>query len=105
MRESLDLAMDAVPRHIDTTGVSEYLRSLPGVSDIHHLHIWAMSTTETALTVHLVTTHDPSRDDTLLAEVAHALRGRFSIGHPTIQIERGAPGRDCVIEVQAQPGS
>ncbi|MDP4197070.1 MAG: cation diffusion facilitator family transporter, partial [Bacteroidota bacterium] len=54
LRDSLHLSMDAVPRNIDIEKVRSYLLSLPGVTDVHDLHIWAMSTTETALTAHLI---------------------------------------------------
>ena len=89
LRESLDLTMDAVPRHIDPAAVREYLEELPGVVQAHHLHIWGMSTTETALTVHLVVS-DLSKGDELLRTVSQDLSERFSIQHPTIQIELGS---------------
>jgi cobalt-zinc-cadmium efflux system protein len=65
------------------------LSSLPGVSEVHDLHIWAMSTTETALTVHLVRP-DGKVDDVFLSKAAHELDHRFDIRHATIQIETGA---------------
>ncbi|WP_442755170.1 cation diffusion facilitator family transporter [Methylocystis sp. JAN1] len=88
MREALNLALDAVPAGVDPAAVEDYLSSLPGVTDVHDLHIWGMSTTETALTAHLVR---PSAepDDKFLIEIAHELEARFAIGHATIQIERG----------------
>ncbi|QGM96883.1 cation diffusion facilitator family transporter [Methylocystis parvus] len=88
MREALNLALDAVPAGVDPTAVEEYLASLPGVTDVHDLHIWAMSTTETALTAHLVR---PSAepDDKFLMAIAHDLEARFDVQHATIQIERG----------------
>lgn len=95
LRESLDLAMDAVPRNIDINKVREFLCSQPGVVDVHHLHIWGMSTTETALTVHLVVGEDIVGDD-MLKSVADQLRERFSIQHPTIQMECHLPDGDCV---------
>jgi|TARA_B100000315_G_scaffold168548_1_gene157066 cobalt-zinc-cadmium efflux system protein len=95
LRESLDLAMDAVPDHVDVGAVREYLDTLPGVDDVHHLHIWAMSTTETALTVHLVMQPDRS-DDLLLQSVSDALKQRFGIQHPTIQVEHGSSSKRCV---------
>ena len=95
LRESLDLAMDAVPRHVDTTEVRNYLQRLPGVTGVHDLHIWGMSTTETALTVHLVV---PERriDDAFLQSISEQLIERFSIHHPTIQIEDGAGEAQCI---------
>jgi cobalt-zinc-cadmium efflux system protein len=86
LRKSLLLSMDAVPEHIDTENVRNYLQNLPGVTDVHHIHIWAMSTTEYALTAHL---NIPALDsnDNFLAETAEALNNKFGISHTTIQIE------------------
>lgn len=86
LRDSLNLSVDAVPRNVDPQAVREYLSGLPGVTTLHDLHIWPLSTTETALTAHLVMTELP-KDDAFLGEVAHELEHRFSIGHPTIQLE------------------
>lgn len=95
LRKSMDLALQAVPEHIEPGAVRAYLQSLPGVTDVHDLHIWGMSTTDTALTVHL-RIPEPERDsDALLAEVTETLHERFGIGHPTIQIEHGAGARPC----------
>ncbi|AQT67018.1 Cadmium, cobalt and zinc/H(+)-K(+) antiporter [Anaerohalosphaera lusitana] len=86
-RASFNLAMDAVPEHVDVHEVRNYLESLPGVEEVHDLHIWAMSTTETALTAHLL---KPSHenDDKLLTDASEALHHRFHIGHVTLQYER-----------------
>ena len=92
LRESLDLALDAVPAGVDRTAVKAYLASLPGVADVHDLHIWGMSTTETALTVHLVRP-GAGLDDGLLHEVSHELEARFKVHHATLQVEAG--GRPC----------
>lgn len=88
LRESANLAMDAVPEGIDPHAVETYLAELPGVQAVHDLHIWAMSTTEVALTTHLVMPHPPT-DDRFLREVSHELHEHFEIGHATIQIEHG----------------
>lgn len=88
LRESLSLALDAVPLGIDAHAVEAHLAGLPGVSAVHDLHIWGMSTTEVALTVHLVMPVPPS-DDRFLGAVCGELRQRFAIGHVTIQIEHG----------------
>ncbi len=88
-RESLDLALDAVPEGIDPAAVESYLAGLPGVAAVHHLHVWAMSTTEVALTAHLVKP-DGRLDDALLARAAEELRERFGIAHATLQLEQGA---------------
>jgi cobalt-zinc-cadmium efflux system protein len=87
-RDALNLALDAVPAAIDRHAVEAYLAGLPGISEVHDLHIWAMGTTETALTVHLVRP-DAGLDDQLLADAAHELERRFGIQHATIQIEAG----------------
>ena len=94
LRESLNLAMDAVPAGIDPHAVESYLAGLPGVQAIHDLHIWGMSTTEAALTAHLVMPRPPS-DDKFLHGVCGELRARFRIGHATIQIEHGDPDLFC----------
>jgi cobalt-zinc-cadmium efflux system protein len=88
LRESINLAMDAVPAGIDPHAVEAYLADLPGVQTVHDLHIWGMSTTESALTVHLVMPQPPT-DGKFLHEVAHSLHERFEIGHVTVQIEHG----------------
>lgn len=94
LRESINLSMDAVPAGIDPKAVENYLANLDGVTAVHDLHIWAMSTTEVALTVHLVM-EEPPRDDSFLHEVSDTLRDRFGIGHATTQIECGHCERDC----------
>ena len=93
-REAINLSMDSVPAHIDPGAVNDYLRSLPGVAAVHDLHIWAMSTTETALTAHLVVPNG-AIDDSRLARTAGELRTRFRIGHSTIQLEHGDPAHEC----------
>src|SRR5689334_6485930 len=94
LRESTNLALQAVPKNIETEKVEHYLTQLPGVARVHDLHIWAMSTTETALTVHLVKP-DGSLDDGLLARVCDDLQHRFQIGHVTIQLECGSDAHPC----------
>src|ERR1700704_286723 len=94
LRESINLSMDAVPAEIDPHAVEDYLTNLAGVTAVHDLHIWAMSTTEVALTVHLVM-EEPPRNDLFLHDVGDVLRDRFGIGHATTQIECGNCERDC----------
>jgi cobalt-zinc-cadmium efflux system protein len=94
LRRSLDLALDAVPEGIDPHGVRRYLASLPGVIEVHDLHIWGMSTTESVLTAHLVMPVRASVDPCLLRDAERALRERFHIDHATLQIEPDdAPSR------------
>ena len=87
LRDSLNLAVDAVPRNVDPEAVRAYLSGLPGVRAIHDLHIWPMSTTDTALTAHMVMEVFPQGDE-FLSGIAVVLQERFSINHPTIQLER-----------------
>jgi cobalt-zinc-cadmium efflux system protein len=93
-RESFNLAVDAVPAGIDRPEVEQYFQSLPDVSNVHDLHIWGMSTTETALTVHLVTEHERI-DNSLLQRVTRDLHERFGIDHPTVQIEARDESHEC----------
>ncbi len=87
LKDSVDLALDAVPKGIDPVAVLDYLSKLPGVVEVHDLHIWGMSTTEAALTVHLVIPQGNVADG-FLCEVANRLHDQFDIQHSTIQIER-----------------
>ena len=94
LRESVNLSMDAVPSGIDPHAVESFLASLPEVNEVHDLHIWAMSTTEVALTVHLMMAAPP-RDDIFLHNLCRELQSRFGIGHATTQIECGGAGTEC----------
>jgi cobalt-zinc-cadmium efflux system protein len=89
LRDSVTLALNAVPTHIDPTKVRAYLSKLTGVSEVHDLHIWAMSTTETALTVHLVMPKGHP-GDAFTAEICKELREHHHVHHATVQIETGA---------------
>lgn len=94
-RESLAMMLDAVPPSIQPEEVRSYLLGLPGVIAIHDLHIWPMSTTETALTCHLVMPGVPPGPE-FLADIGETLAERFAIGHPTVQVEITADVR-CVL--------
>jgi cobalt-zinc-cadmium efflux system protein len=89
LRDSVNLALDAAPRGIDVAAVRAWLAGLPGVEEIHDLHIWAMSTTETALTAHVIR---PANDDgdSFLHQACEGLAVRFNIGHATLQVETDA---------------
>jgi cobalt-zinc-cadmium efflux system protein len=93
LRESIDLAMDAVPGGVAQEAVQDYLASVPGVLEVHDLHIWGLSTTQTALTAHLVCA-DPSAERSL-HDVTTELRDRFGIGHATLQIETDTDAELC----------
>ncbi len=86
LRESVSMVMQAVPRAIDPQAVKTLLAEWPGVSDLHDLHIWPMSTTETALTCHLVMPKGHP-GDAAISSICTALNQRFQIGHATLQIE------------------
>jgi cobalt-zinc-cadmium efflux system protein len=92
--QALELSLDAVPRGIDPDEVRDYLASLAGVSEVHDLHIWGLSTTETALTVHLIRPA-AQLDDDWLVHVSHQLQQRFRIAHATIQVETGSGQNSC----------
>ena len=98
LRESLDLAMDAVPVSVSEREVEAYLAALPGVQEVHDLHIWGLSTTETALTAHLVCNDGNARYR--LHDLTAQLHDRFGIGHSTLQIETGADAELCRLRPQ-----
>jgi cobalt-zinc-cadmium efflux system protein len=93
LRESLGLALDAVPETVKQDEVAAFLASVPGVTEVHDLHIWGLSTTETALTVHLV--YAGEAEDRRPHELSAELRRRFGIGHATMQIESDADAALC----------
>ncbi|MFK7794228.1 MAG: cation diffusion facilitator family transporter [Gammaproteobacteria bacterium] len=88
IKDSFNLSVDGVPTNIDIESVREYLLSLPDVSEIHDLHVWAMSTTQVALTAHILRS-SAKIDDDLLHQAADQLREKFGIHHSTIQVENG----------------
>jgi cobalt-zinc-cadmium efflux system protein len=95
LRDSMNLAIDSVPKGIDMTGIKSYLTNLENVSQIHDLHVWSLSTTEVALTVHLIITGDSLEND-FLPKLQKQLHDRFSIEHSTIQVER-QDGGPCML--------
>lgn len=86
-RDSLNMALQAVPPGVDVRAIHDFLSHVDGIGAVHDLHVWAMSTTETAMTVHLVTAAGAGDRDTLLGAVLQGIRERFAIGHVTVQIE------------------
>ena len=88
LKDSLKMGLLGVPDNVDETRVRAFLSGLPGVSAVHDLHIWPMSTTETALTAHLVMPAGHPGDG-FLHELAHELEHDFGIGHSTVQVECG----------------
>jgi cobalt-zinc-cadmium efflux system protein len=94
LKESFNLSMDSVPKDIDIDEVREFLSSFEGVEDVHDLHIWAMSTTETALTAHL-RKPDSIYEDKFIEHIHNRLREKFGIDHATIQIEKSENCFDC----------
>ncbi len=91
--DSVDLALDAVPKQIDVDKVRDFLLSQNGVQNVHDLHIWAMSTTKVALSVHIITS--VQTDSSFIKEIQQSLHEKFNIGHTTIQIEFGSVLKDC----------
>jgi cobalt-zinc-cadmium efflux system protein len=89
LADSFDLALDAAPRGVDVSEVRAWLAGLPGVVEVHDLHIWAMSTTETALTAHVIRPANADAD-AFLHQTCEGLAQRFNIGHATVQIETDA---------------
>lgn len=96
LRESVQLALNAVPANIESDAIAAYLRERAGVTDIHDLHIWGMSTTESALTVHMVMP-DGYPGDAFMDEIMGELKARFSIHHSTLQIEQGTTDHSCIL--------
>jgi len=95
LRESANLVMDTIPAQVDRDAIEDYLRGLPGVTAVHDLHIWGLSTTDIALTAHLVRP-GKGTDDALLMDTSDQLHRRFGIGHSTFQIEEGDEA--CALE-------
>jgi cobalt-zinc-cadmium efflux system protein len=100
LKDSVNLAMHAVPPGIDPHQVQEYFQNISGVAEVHDLHIWAMSTSETALTVRLVMP-TVDNDDELLCQLQHELHNRFGIEHTTIQIMRESASVACPLSGSA----
>jgi len=100
LRDSLTLSLDGVPASVNSSAVLSYLADQRGVTDVHDLHIWALSTTSVALTAHLVVP-DRGADDALLTSLTPNLKRRFQIQHATLQIERDRCEHGCEDEAAA----
>ena len=96
LRDSLNLSLHAVPPRIDDGQIRNYFSRLGGVAEFHDLHIWGMSTTETALTVHLIMPQG-CPGDRFITQIADELHQRFGIGHATIQVETGDGPHPCAL--------
>ncbi len=97
MRGALEFSLDAAPETIDLEGVRRYLSALPGVRSVHDLHVWPLSTTQTALTAHLVIPQGVSEPDRLLRQACTELHDRYGIEHATLQLETGDHAHPCTL--------
>jgi len=97
LRESINYSIDAVPKDINIAGIREYLNSIEHVSSIHDLHVWPLSTTEIALTVHIVV-NSKSIDNNFLRKLQQHFHDHFGIDHSTIQIETSMGENDCMLD-------
>jgi cobalt-zinc-cadmium efflux system protein len=97
LKDSVNLSIDAVPRKVNVQEVRAYLLSLPNIVSLHDLHIWPMSTTQTALSVHLVTTEEKI-DNALITKIQEHLSHTFGIEHVTVQVEKESVDFHCALE-------
>ncbi len=99
LRDSINYAMDAVPDSIDILAIRKYLMSIDHVNRIHDLHVWPLSTTEIALTVHIIMNND-TLDNNFLRDLQQHLHDHFGVEHSTIQVERSVGENDCMLDSQ-----
>ena len=97
LRDSINLVIDSVPGHIDIAGIRSYLHRLENVSQFHDLHVWPMSTTEVALSVHLIIVVEGPVGNDFLNKIQQDLHDNFNIEHSTIQVERQDDG-PCALD-------
>jgi cobalt-zinc-cadmium efflux system protein len=100
LRDSVKLSLGAVPQQVDSPAIGRYLAGLPGVSDVHDLHVWGLSTTENSLTVHLVMPAGHPGDE-FVDRVAARLADDYEVHHATIQIDLGTTDHQCVLHAPA----
>lgn len=100
-RQSLHLLFDGVPQNVDLAAVQQLLLGLPGVAEVHDLHVWAMGTSDIALTAHLVVREATPDSASLLHEAEHALHENFEIRHVTLQLETPAYAQQCSLRAGA----
>jgi cobalt-zinc-cadmium efflux system protein len=96
-RQSLHLLFDGVPAGVDLSAVRQLLQGLPEVADVHDLHVWAMGTSDTALTAHLVLAHQSADTNAVLHEAEHELHEHFEIRHVTLQLESPVYAQVCAL--------
>ncbi|SET58141.1 cobalt-zinc-cadmium efflux system protein [Nitrosospira multiformis] len=101
LRDSVQLALSAVPPHIDIVAIEAFLRNQPGVTDVHDLHIWGLSTTESALTVHLVMP-DGYPGDAFMDNIRNNLESHYAIHHSTLEIEQGTISHYCPVSTGSE---
>jgi cobalt-zinc-cadmium efflux system protein len=99
-KDAVKLILDGVPEQIELLAVKTFLQNLQGVTQVHDLHIWAMSTTETALTAHLVIP-EGYIGDRFLTDTSEELHHHFDIDHVTLQIETGDHEYPCHLEPES----
>jgi cobalt-zinc-cadmium efflux system protein len=95
LRRAVRMSLDAVPTDIEQGTVLAFLQDIDGVESVHDLHIWPISTTETALTAHLVLREQPEPPNPFLARACRGLQREFGIHHATLQLEAGEPRDPC----------
>jgi cobalt-zinc-cadmium efflux system protein len=97
LRDSVNYAIDSVPKNINIHGIRQYLMGLDRIIRIHDLHVWPLSTTEVALSVH-IEVNDNTLDNGLLWDIQQYLQDRFEIEHATIQVESTKGENNCLLD-------
>ena len=100
-KQSLHMLFDGVPEQLDLARVRKLLVQLPGVEDVHDLHVWAMGTSQIALTAHVVLNAQGADSDAVLQDAEHELHEHFEIRHVTLQVESAAYARSCALRAGA----